>query len=439
MTPFEPVLTRNIHREDSRTLEGYKKTGGYSALERVLKTMTPDEVIEEVKASNLRGRGGAGFPAGAKWGFIPRDSGKPTYLINNADESEPGTFKDRLLMKEVPHMVLEGTIIASYAIRSHTAIIYIRGEFYDEYGILNAAIEEASGANLLGKDILGSGYDLDVIVHRGAGAYIAGEETALLESLEGKRTWPRIKPPFPAIKGYLESPTIVNNVETLACVPHIIERGAGWFRSIGPEKGPGPKLFCLSGRVNRPGVYELPMGVSLEELIYDHGKGIKDNKRLKAVLPGGSSSAVLAAQEIEGLTMDFESMAERNTMLGSAGIIVMDETADMVQVALNLARFYAHESCGQCTPCREGTGWLVQVLTRLVNGAGRRDDLALILDLTVNIGGLSDLSQGNLGKTICPFGEAVSWPIRTLVEKFKEEFVSYLPEKEEAANTVSDR
>lgn len=437
MTQFEPVLTRHIHLENSHTLKGYRDVGGYSPLKKALMSMSPDEVRNEVKHSNLRGRGGAGFPAGVKWGFIPRDSDKPTYLINNADESEPGTFKDRLLLVEVPHMVLEGTILAAYAIRSHTAYIYIRGEFYEEYRILETAIEEAYGAKILGRDILGSGFDLDVIVHRGAGAYIAGEETALLESLEGKRAWPRIKPPFPAVKGYLQCPTIVNNVETLACVPHIIERGADWFRSIGPEKGPGPKLFCISGRVNRPGVYELPMGVPLEELIYDHAMGIKGGKQLKAVLPGGSSSAVLTADEIGGLTMDFESLAAKHTMLGSAGIMVMDETVDMVQAALNLARFYAHESCGQCTPCREGTGWLVQILSRLVKGAGTPEDIDLLLDMTVNIGGLSDLSLGNLGKTICPFGEAVAWPIRSMVEKFKEEFVSCLPAKKETSEAIS--
>lgn len=427
MTPFEPVLTRHIGMENSHTLHGYREVGGYSALEKVLQRWTPGEVIEEVKTSNLRGRGGAGFPAGMKWDFVPTDSSRPVYLVNNADESEPGTFKDRLLMREVPHMVLEGTIIAAYAIRCHTAFVYIRGEFHDEYLILKGAIEEAYGANLLGKNILGSGYDLDVVLHRGAGAYIAGEETALLESLEGKRAWPRIKPPFPATEGYLRCPTIVNNVETLACVPHIIERGAAWFKSIGSKEGPGPKLFCLSGRVNRPGVYEAPMGIPLEELIYDHAKGITGGKRLKAVFPGGSSSAVLAAGEIEGLKMDFESLTAVNTMLGSAGIMVMDETVDMVQVALNLARFYAHESCGQCTPCREGSGWLVQILSRLVKGGGTRADIDLILEMTENIGGLSDLSQGILGKTICPFGEALAWPIRTLVEKFTEEFLACVP------------
>ncbi|MFQ6673858.1 MAG: NADH-quinone oxidoreductase subunit NuoF [Fidelibacterota bacterium] len=437
MTEFQPVLTGDMDLENSYTLDVYRSVGGYRALTKVLKEMSAGEVIEEVTASNLRGRGGAGFPAGVKWGFIPKDSPKPKYLINNADEGEPGTFKDRLLLNRTPHLVLEGTIIASYAIDCHTAFIYIRGEFYREYKLLEKSLQEAYDANLLGRNILGSGYSLDVVIHRGAGSYICGEETALLESLEGKRGWPRIKPPFPAVEGYLRCPTIVNNVETLACVPHIINRGAGWFKSIGPEKGPGPKLFCLSGRVNRPGVYEGPMGIPLEELIYEHAGGIAGGRRLKAVLPGGSSSPVLAADEIDGLNMDFESLAARHAMLGSAGIIVMDETVDMVKACLNIARFYAHESCGQCTPCREGTRWLVQILTRLVRGKGTPDDIRLILNVTENIGGLSDLSKGNLGKTICPFGEAVSWPVRSFVEKFEDEFLAYVSRNEAVSDSLA--
>ncbi len=424
MSDFKPILTEHIHTENSHTLEFYRSVGGYSALEKVLKTMAPDDVTNEVKASNLRGRGGAGFSAGLKWGFIPKEGDKPKYLVCNADESEPGTFKDRLLMTKVPHQMLEGIIIASYAIQAQLAFVYIRGEFYSEYLILEQMIAEAKEASLLGKNILDSGYDLDVVIHRGAGAYICGEETGLLESLEGKRGWPRIKPPFPAIEGYLKSPTIVNNVETLANVPHIINRGADWFRAIGPEKGPGPKLFCISGRVKKPGVYEEPMGISLQDLIYDRAGGITKDRKLKAVFPGGSSSPILTAEETEDLKMDFSGLASVNSMLGSAGIIVMDETVNMVKACLNVARFYAHESCGQCTPCREGTSWLVKILTRLYDGNGTRRDIEMLLEITDNMGGLADFSLGSFGKTVCPFGEAVSWPVRSFREKFENEFVA---------------
>ncbi len=432
MSAFKPVLTEYIHQKDCHTLSFYKSVGGYSALDKVLK-MNPADVIQEVKDSNLRGRGGAGFPAGVKWGFIPKETNKPKYLINNADESEPGTFKDRLLMNKAPHQMLEGMIIAAYAIGCQTSFIYIRGEFYKEYKMLEMALAEAYESNLLGQNILGSNYNLDVVIHRGAGAYICGEETGLIESLEGKRGWPRIKPPFPAIEGYLQSPTIVNNVETLSCVPHIITRGASWFKSIGPEKGPGPRLFCISGRVNNPGVFEEAMGVSLKDLIFDRAGGIPDGKKLKAVFPGGSSSAVLTAEEALDVNMDFDELVEKKTMLGSAGVIVMDETVDMVQACLNIARFYAHESCGQCTPCREGTAWLVKMLTRLVNGCGTPKDIDMIFEITDNIGGLIDFSKGSFGKTICPFGEAVAWPVRSFVEKFKDEFLAYLPQEKVVA------
>ena len=433
MSRFEPVLTAHIHRDDSHTLAGYRSVGGYRSLEKILASMSRAEVMEETKKSNLKGRGGAGFPAGVKWGFIPKDSPKPTYLICNADESEPGTFKDRLLINETPHMMLEGIIIASYAIDCHTAFIYIRGEFYQEYHVLKKAVAEAYEANLLGENILGSGYDLEVIIHRGAGAYICGEETGLIESLEGKRGWPRIKPPFPAVEGYLKSPTIVNNVETLCNLPHIFERGADWFRSIGSENGPGPRLFCLSGRVNRPGVIEEAMGVPLKELIYERAGGIKDGKRLKAVFPGGSSSALLTAEECEDLTMDSDALVAKKSMLGSAAVIVMDETVDMVRACLNIAKFYAHESCGQCTPCREGTTWIAKILARLYQGTGTRKDIEMLFQITDNIGGLIDFSKESFGKTICPFGEAVAWPVRSFIEKFEDEFVAYLPVEKVAA------
>ena len=432
MSSFEPVLTQHIHAEDCHTLSFYKSVGGYKALEKVI-SMGPDEVIDTVKASNLRGRGGAGFPAGVKWGFIPKESGNPTYLINNADESEPGTFKDRLLINKTPHQMLEGMIIASYAISCNLAFIYIRGEFYSETKLLEEVLAEAYDANLLGKGILGSDYDLDVVIHRGAGAYICGEETGLIESLEGKRGWPRIKPPFPAVEGYLKCPTVVNNVETLANLPHIFNRGPEWFRSIGHEQGPGPKLYCVSGCVNSPGVFEEPMGVPLKDLIYDRAGGIRNGNELKAVFPGGSSSAILTGEEAMKVNMDFDSLLDIKSMLGSAGIIVMDDKVNMVQACLNIARFYEHESCGQCTPCREGTTWLVKMLTRIVNGSGTERDIDMIFEITDNIGGLIDFSQGSFGKTICPFGEAVAWPIRSFVEKFKDEFLSCVPQLEAVA------
>ena len=432
MSAFKPVLTQHIHQKGCHTLPFYQSVGGYTALEKVL-TMAPEDVIDVVKNSNLRGRGGAGFPAGIKWGFLPKDMVKPTYLINNADESEPGTFKDRLLINKAPHQMLEGMLIAAYAIRCNLAFIYIRGEFYKESEVLEKVLSEAYAANLLGKNILGSKYDLDVIVHRGAGAYICGEETALIESLEGKRGCPRLKPPFPALEGYLKCPTIVNNVETLSNLPHIINRGAEWFRSIGPEKGPGPKLYCVSGCVNSPGVFEEPMGSPLKKLIYENAGGIKNGNQLKAVLPGGSSSAILTAEEAVALNMDFDSLMDAKTMLGSAGIIVMDDTVDMVQACLNIARFYAHESCGQCTPCREGTTWLVKMLTRMVQGDGTEGDIKMIYEITDNIGGLIDFSKGSFGKTICPFGEAVAWPIRSFVEKFETEFLNKISKLEKVA------
>ena len=431
MSSFEPVLTQHIHAEGCHTLAFYRNVGGYKALEKVI-SMGPDEVIDTVKASNLRGRGGAGFPAGVKWGFIPKESGNPTYLINNADESEPGTFKDRLLINKTPHQMLEGMIIASYAISCNLAFIYIRGEFYSETKLLEEVLAEAYDANLLGKGILGSDYDLDVVIHRGAGAYICGEETGLIESLEGKRGWPRIKPPFPAVEGYLKCPTVVNNVETLANLPHIFNRGPEWFRSIGHEQGPGPKLYCVSGCVNSPGVFEEPMGVPLKDLIYDRAGGIRNGNELKAVFPGGSSSAILTGEEAMKVNMDFDSLLDIKSM-GSAGIIVMDDKVNMVQACLNIARFYEHESCGQCTPCREGTTWLVKMLTRMVNGSGTERDIDMIFEITDNIGGLIDFSQGSFGKTICPFGEAVAWPIRSFVEKFKDEFLSCVPQLEAVA------
>ena len=369
----ERVLLARVGRKDSRSIASYLEDGGYRALRTVLTAgWTPEKLTDEVKKSGLRGRGGAGFPTGVKWTFVPKDTkGKPVYLLCNADESEPGTFKDRLLMEEDPHQVLEGVILSSYAIRCRNAYIYIRGEFFLGARVLDRALEEAYANGFLGENILGSGYSLDVTVHRGAGAYICGEETGLIESLEGKRGQPRIKPPFPAVWGVFGAPTIVNNVETLACVVHIVNRGAEWFANIGRnEKNTGPKLYCLSGHVNRPGVYEAPMGLPMKELLFgaDFGQGMKDSKRVKAVIPGGASAAMLTAEEIEDCPLDFDGLAAKKSMLGSAAIIVMNEETCIVDAARNLAKFFSHESCGQCTPCREGTPWLHRVLTRIETG-----------------------------------------------------------------------
>ncbi len=410
---LEPLLLRNIDRPDSAGIETYLAAGGYKGLRRVLKEFAPEAFVEEVKTSGLRGRGGAGFPAGVKWGFLPKSREKPRYLCINADESEPGTFKDRLLIERDPHLVLEGIIMSAYAIDCHTAFFYIRGEFQKGARIFQKAIDEASAKGFLGKNILKSGFDLDVIIYRGAGAYICGEETALLESLEGKRGLPRIKPPFPAIVGLYGCPTIINNVETIANVTLIGERGAAWYAGIGrPPKNTGPKLYCVSGHVKRPGVYEAPLGIPLMELINDRAGGMMHPDRpLKAVVPGGSSMRILPASKCDVL-MDFDSLVAAGSMLGSAGMIVMDSSTCIVQALLSLARFYAHESCGQCTPCREGTGWFVKILSRLESGEGLPGDPALLTDVANRV-------EGN---TICPFGEAIAWPVQSYVKEFLEEF-----------------
>jgi NADH-quinone oxidoreductase subunit F len=411
----EKYFLHNSNKPESKNLAFYLAQQGYSAWRKVLQQNDPAQVIEEVKKSGLRGRGGAGFPTGMKWSFVPRDSEKPKYLVCNADESEPGTFKDRYLIEREPHMLLEGIAIASFAIQAHRAYIYIRGEFAYGAQVLEQAIAEAEAKNLLGQRILGSGYDLQVTVHRGAGAYICGEETGLLESLEGKRGWPRLKPPFPAVVGAFQSPTVVNNVETLANLPLIFSRGADWFAGIGPNpKNTGPKLYCVSGHVNKPGLYEFPMGKNLKELIYEECGGIRNGKKLKAVIPGGSSVPVLKADQID-VSMDFESLVAAGSMLGSAGVIVMDEDTCMVNALYNLERFYAHESCGQCTPCREGTTWMVKILKRLEKGGGRPEDLPL----------LDDIARHITFRTICPLGDAAAMPAASFLKQFHAEFAAH--------------
>jgi len=421
----EPVLSARVGKPDSQSIETYLADGGYAALRKVLTSgWTPEQLTEEVKKSGLRGRGGAGFPTGVKWGFIPKDTkGKPIYLLCNADESEPGTFKDRLIMEKDPHQVIEGVILSAYAIKCRDAYIYIRGEFYDGARILNAAIAEAYAKGFLGERILGSNFSLDLTVHRGAGAYICGEETGLIESLEGKRGQPRIKPPFPAVSGVFSAPTIVNNVETLACVVHIVNRGAEWFARIGRnEKNTGPKLYCLSGQVNRPGVYEAPMGLPLKELIFGdaYGRGMKNGRKVKAVIPGGASANMLTAAEIEDCPLDFDGVAAKGSMLGSAAIIVLNEDTCIVNAAQNLSKFFSHESCGQCTPCREGTPWLYKVLTRIEEGEGRMEDIELLERIC---------GQMANGMTICVFADAAIAPPLSSVQKFRDEYRYHVEHK----------
>ncbi len=416
---FERILTRYKDIPNyTGMIDEYIAHGGYQALPKALREFQPDQLIEEVKKSGLRGRGGAGFPCGLKWGFIPRDSPKAKYLVCNSDESEPGTFKDRMLIEEEPHQLIEGIAISSYAIGCHLAFIYCRGEFVHGARVLQRALADAYAGGYLGKNILGSGFDLDLYVHRGAGAYICGEETGLLESLEGKRGQPRMKPPFPAIAGLYRSPTVVNNVETLSNIPHIVVRGADWFAGMGPSRSAGPRLFSVSGHVERPGNYELPMSITLRELIFEHAGGMRDGRRLKAVIPGGSSAPVLTEQHLD-VTMDFESLAAAGSMGGSAGVIVMDDTACMVRVGEIVSRFYHHESCGQCTQCREGTAWLHKVLRRIERGRGRREDLDFLLDMCDNM----------KGKTICVLSDAAAMPIESYLKYFREEFEAHVRER----------
>jgi len=404
----ETILMRNFARSDSHTLRAYVETGGYQAWAKA-QAMEPAAIVEEVKAANLRGLGGAGFPTGTKWSFIPKNHAGPVYLVINADEGEPGTFKDRHLLERDPHALVEGMLIAARAIRSATAYVYIRGEYVEPWRRFSAAVAEAYAAQHLGRGF-------DIVVHRGAGAYICGEETGLISSLEGKKGWPKLKPPFPAIKGAFGAPTIVNNVETICHVPHIITRGAAWFAALGTKTQGGTRMYSVSGRVARPGLYEAPVGITLRQLIYERAGGVTGNGRLKAVVPGGSSAAILTADEID-VTMDVDGLKNAGSMAGSAGVIVMDETVSIPEVLMVVARFYAHESCGQCTPCRESTGWIYKMTRRIVEGRGRNDDLDTILDV----------AKRGAGTTICAFYDGAVGPYISYIEKFRGEFEALIP------------
>ena len=412
--PELKIIRNYTERDNSHTLDSYLSNGGYTGLAKSLK-LDPEEIIDTIKNSGLRGRGGAGFPTGIKWSFIPRHITKPVYLCCNADESEPGSFKDREIMEQDPHQMLEGIVIACYAINSHKAYIYIRGEMPKAAKIIVNAIKEAYAKGYIGKNILNSGFDLDVVLFRGAGAYICGEETALLESIEGKNGEPRPKPPFPAQVGLFGCPTIINNVETLACVPHIINRGAEWFSEIGKPKNTGTKIYGLSGAINRPGLYELPLGIPIGQLIEEYGGGIPNGRKVKAMSPGGSSSAILDAGELD-VPMDFDSLAQAGSMLGTAGVTVMDDISCMVRVAQNLAHFYRDESCGQCVQCREGTWWLEMMLTKIEKGQGSMEYIDTILDACHQM----------RGTTICALADGCAMPIDSIVRKFRDEFEEHI-------------
>ena len=417
MAAYEPTLTKYVGEKNSYTLDFYlKNQRGYEGLRKAL-TLKPNDIIEQVKASGLRGRGGAGFPTGLKWQFVLKDTPKPKYICCNADESEPGTFKDHVLMERNPHLLIEGCAISCYAIGAKVAYIYIRGEFYHVQEILEAEIEKAYKAGYLGKNILGSGFDCDVYMHRGAGAYEAGEETALIESLEGKRAQPRIKPPFPAVAGLYQCPTAVNNVETLCNVPLIVLNGPEWFTKIGPEKNGGPKLFCISGHVKKPGVYEAAMDTTLRELIYGHAGGILGDRPLKAIIPGGSSVPLMLPDQLD-TPASFDAIQKAGSLLGSAGLIVLDDTVCMVWLAMNLLHFYRHESCGKCTPCREGTDWLLKLLARVESGEGQSKDLDLLFGVSNNI----------VGKTLCAFGDAAATPVLSTMKLFRAEYEAHVRE-----------
>jgi NADH-quinone oxidoreductase subunit F len=414
MAAAAKIITANWDDPDAAGIDGYLANGGYEGLKKAL-GMTPAEVIDVVKASGLRGRGGAGFPTGVKWSFVPQNTGKPTYVVSNFDESEPGTYNNRVLIEREPHQFLEGLAIAAYAIGSHTAFVYCRGEFLWPGTVLKRAIAESYDKGFFGTGIAGSAYDLEVVLHRGAGAYICGEETALLSSLEGYRGQPRLRPPFPAVEGVYEAPTLINNVETLCNVPHILTKGAGWFAKIGTEKSPGTKVFSVSGKVERPGNYELPMGTPLRTLLEDHAGGVLGGKRLKAWTPGGSSTPMLTDEHLD-VGLDFESVQAAGSLLGTGAIIVMDETDCIVEATRRLVEFYAHESCGKCTPCREGTWWGSRVLGRIESGFGRQEDLPLLDDLGTNI----------LFRAFCALADGAVSPIQSSLKYFRDEYEHHI-------------
>ena len=411
---FEPLLIPDIPNLEN--IEVYEENDGYKALRTILNnqddTWTRENVTNEVKEANIRGRGGAGFNAGLKWSFMPKPDGGPRYLACNGDESEPGTFKDRKIFEYNPHLFIEGALIAAYAMSIDTIYVYIRGEYISWVDMLQKAVDDAYEKGYLGENIMGKGVDIDLHITYGAGAYICGEETSMLESLEGKRGYPRVKPPFPAQKGLWGRPTTINNIETLANVPLVINNGAQWFKNIGAEGHPGPVLYGISGHVKNPGVYELPSGVPVLDLINEVAGGIRGDKKLKALIPGGSSTPVLRADQLDGVTMNADSLREAGSMMGTAGMVVMDEDTDMVDVLWRIAHFYHHESCGQCTPCRDGTGWLEKVLLKIKNGEGEIKDLDLLLDLTTQME----------GRTICALADAAAWPVRHTINRFRDEF-----------------
>jgi NADH-quinone oxidoreductase subunit F len=410
-------LTEHLADDGFGTLEGYEAHGGYRAARKAIKEMAPEAVVERVKESGLQGRGGAGFLTGLKWSFMPTDTDKPKYLVCNADESEPGSFKDRILLERAPHLVLEGILIGAWATGASKTFVYVRGEYGFPAAQLERAIREAYDKGYLGKRVMRSGFHHDVVVQRGAGAYICGEETGLLESLEGKKGQPRKKPPFPAQYGAFGMPSTVNNVETFAHVPHIVGKGAEWFRSIGTEKSPGTTIFGVSGHARRPGLYELPLGTPLEEIVYRHAGGVADGRRVKGVIPGGMSMPILPADQLD-VPMANEFLRERKTMLGTGGIMVMDDTTCMVRVASVITYFFRDESCGQCTQCREGTGWLNKIVNRIERGAGVLEDLDVLLDVAGKME----------GQTICAFADAAAWPVQGLLRHFRDDFEAHVRE-----------
>jgi NADH-quinone oxidoreductase subunit F len=404
-------LTEHFGDDAFVGLEGYRARGGYSAARKALTEMSPTEVIETVKDSGLQGRGGAGFSTGLKWSFMPTETDQPKYLVCNADESEPGSFKDRILLERGPHLLLEGILIAAWAIGAEKTFVYVRGEYAFPAAQLSRAVEEATAAGLLGKDVLGTGFSHEVIVHRGAGAYICGEETGLLESLEGKKGQPRKKPPFPAQYGAFGMPTTVNNVETFCHVPHVIEKGVAWFRGIGTEKSPGTTIFGVSGHAMRPGLYELPLGTRLDEIVFEHAGGVGEGRSVRGVIPGGMSMPILPAHQLD-VPMANESLRERKTMLGTGGVMVLDDRTCMVRAGVVITYFFRDESCGQCTQCREGTGWLHKLMLRIERGAGTPADLDVLLDVAAKME----------GQTICAFADAAAWPVQGLMRHFREDF-----------------